>query len=415
MTTPADLSSLESALRDRLPNDAFGGNPAECAVAGLTPSLVVSPSTVDDVAAALALANDAGAAVIPWGAGGRMHVGMPPERYDLALDLRRLDRVVEYEPADLTVTVEAGIALDDLQRRLGEHGQWLPLDPPRGPHDTVGGLLATNASGPSRHRYGTARDLLIGIRVALPAGELVKAGGRVVKNVAGYDLGKLHIGALGTLGVIVQASFKVAPLPAASADVHLDAPLSDVMSITSRLIEARLAVESLVVSKAAGASAWDLHIRFAGSAAAVERSQRELVGLAPNKAESSDVHLGATLTLVQSGTVVLRASVLPTTVTETCLATAAIGAAVVAYPTAGIVYGAWPDAGSVSADALRDLRSHAVESGRGALILERGPVELKRTLGVWGNPRADFALMRHLKDEFDPKRILNPGRYVGGL
>src|ERR687883_1494657 len=138
---------------------------------------------------------------------------MPPRRLDQIIETTGLNRVVEYEPADLTVTVEAGMRFAELQQRLAEEGQFLALDPPAAEGATIGGVIATNASGPLRFAYGTARDLVIGTRVANPDGTLTRAGGRVVKNVAGYDLTKLYIGSLGTLGVIVELSFKLAPIP----------------------------------------------------------------------------------------------------------------------------------------------------------------------------------------------------------
>jgi len=404
-----DLVALAEALRSRLPADALSFDPdARYAVDGLRPAFVVSPSAPEDVATVLAIAQESGAAVVPFGAGTQMALGMPPERYDLALDLRRLDRVVEYEPADLTVTVEAGIRLDELQRRLGEHGQWLPLDLP---HVTVGGLLATNASGPARHAHGTARDLVIGMTVVLADGSLVKSGGRVVKNVAGYDMAKLHIGALGTLGVIVQASFKVAPLPQSNASVVLRGPLSNIMSIDARLRTLRLAGLGTALAKDASSPDWRLIVGFAGGEAAVERSQRELAAIAPAAvAESAWRTLGRSL----DASLLVRASVLTTATASVCEALASLRANVLAYPSVGVVYGAWADAGAVTPEALIDLRRRCVAAG-GALVLERAAADLKRHVDVWGAPRADFSLMLRLKEELDPRRVLNPGRYLGGL
>src|SRR5205085_174104 len=167
----------------------------------------------EELAAALKEAAAAGQAVIPVGGGRALGMGNPPERFDLALETVGLDRLVEYSPADLTVTVEAGMRLEALQSELARAGQFLPLDPFGGPGHSVGGLLACGWSGPLRLRYGTARDYLVGLRVALPDGRLARSGGRVVKNVSGYDLNKLHLGALGSLGVIVEASFKLFPRP----------------------------------------------------------------------------------------------------------------------------------------------------------------------------------------------------------
>ncbi|MBF8286481.1 MAG: linked oxidase-like protein, partial [Dehalococcoidia bacterium] len=186
---------------------------AAFAVDGLTPQAAVAPSSYEQVAAVMRYAHAEGLAVIPWGGGAHIHVGNVPARYDIALGLSRLNAVVEHEPADLTATVQAGMTLSELQGRLGGAGQLLPLDPPGGERATIGGILAANASGPWRHAFGSARDMTIGLRVVTAEGRITRAGGRVVKNVAGYDLCKLYIGSLGTLGVIVEATFKVASLP----------------------------------------------------------------------------------------------------------------------------------------------------------------------------------------------------------
>jgi len=183
------------------------------AVDGLTPQAAVAPASYEQVAEVMGYAHAEELAVIPWGGGAHIHTGNVPARYDIALSLSRLNAVVEHEPADLTTTVQAGMTLSELQGRLGAAGQLLPLDPPGGERATIGGILAANASGPWRHAFGSARDMTIGLRVVTAEGRITRAGGRVVKNVAGYDLCKLYVGSLGTLGVIVEATFKLAPLP----------------------------------------------------------------------------------------------------------------------------------------------------------------------------------------------------------
>ena len=276
MSDAPGLVGLSETLRSTLPPEALSFSPeVTYAVDGLSPRIVVMPATPHEVAAVLETANASGAAVLPRGGGTQTALGMPPQRYDVALDLKRLNGVVEYEPADLTVTVEAGMRLSELQKLLGEKGQWLPLDPPLPDEATIGGVLATNVSGPARLRYGSSRDLVIGMTVALASGEVVKSGGRVVKNVAGYDLAKLHIGALGTLGVIVQAVFKVAPLPVQDVAVMVPGDLEALGRLADALIDARLALLGLVLSKGAGETRWTLAARFAGGAAAVQRSQGE--------------------------------------------------------------------------------------------------------------------------------------------
>ena len=192
-----------------------GADRAPYVVDGRTPCGVVLPGSADEVARVVRAAAAAGVPVVPWGGGTQMSRGTPPRDGALVVGLRRLSRVLEHEPGDLTATAEAGITLDALQAALGTGGQWLPLDPPAPGAATLGGVLAANAAGPRRQGYGTARDLVIGMRVVAADGQLIRAGGKVVKNVAGYDLVKLYIGSLGTLGIIVDATLKLRPRPEA--------------------------------------------------------------------------------------------------------------------------------------------------------------------------------------------------------
>jgi glycolate oxidase FAD binding subunit len=414
MPEAPDTVALIDALRMHLPSDAIETDAAAFAVGGLTPSVLVSPSSAEELARALAVANEIGAGIIPGSAGTQMHLGMPPSRFDIALYAGKLNRVIEYEPADLTVTVEAGLALADLQSLLSEHSQWLPLDPPVAPSATIGGILATNASGPARYRYGTARDLLIGLTFALPSGELAKSGGRVVKNVAGYDLGKLQIGALGTLGVITQATFKVAPLPAFVQLAGAGGSLTSLMSITKLVADALLAVQGIYLAKRTESSEWKLTVSFAGGNAAVERSLREFASLV----RSSDAELTDAADAMPDGgeaAIAVRASVLPTSLITICDALVAVDASVMAYPAAGVAFGVWASAEAVRPPQIEYIRHLCADAGRGALVLERAPLELKQEIGVWGDPPASFDLMRRIKAELDPMGILNPGRYVGGI
>jgi glycolate oxidase FAD binding subunit len=411
-----DLVSFEDRLRRDVPPAALLSSPSEYVVDGREPSVVVAPSSQDEVAAVLTAAAESGATVIAWGGGNHMALGGPLARYDLALDLQRLNRVVEYEPADLTVTVEAGIRLAELNRHLAAHGQWLPLDPPAGPTATIGGILASNASGPAKIAHGTARDLVIGMTFATAKGELVKSGGRVVKNVAGYDLAKLQIGALGTLGVISQVSFKVAPLPRQTETVvYTSGSLEAIAEASWGIWDAGLACNGLVTGK--WGNDWLLAVRLAGGSAAVERSQREVSRIAAGLSTSSDVTWDDLLSISRPrspGSLIVRAAVKPTDITRIASDLAAAGAEVVAYPGVGVCHGRWPDAGALDDAAFVRLRTEC-ESAGGALVIEAAPVEVKRRLGVWGDTRGDFTLMRRLKETFNPNGSLSPGRFVGGL
>ena len=188
---------------------------ASHAVEGVVPSAVVAPGSLESLAATVQMASELGYAVIPRGGGTKMDFGHPPSRADIVVSLERLNRIVAHEPADQTATVEAGITMAGLQAGLGKRGQFLPLDPPHGDAGTLGGVLATNASGVLRTSFGTARDLVIGARVVQADGTVVRSGGQVVKNVAGYDLNKMYIGSLGTLGILAEVNLKLQPLPAA--------------------------------------------------------------------------------------------------------------------------------------------------------------------------------------------------------
>jgi glycolate oxidase FAD binding subunit len=411
----ANVLQLAEELEAHFQATELSFDPDAYAIDGLRPGLAVSPSRPEDVAEALKLATESAAVVVPWGGGTQQSLGEAPERFDLALDLRHLNRVLEYEPADLTVTVEAGMRLSELQWLLGERGQWLPLDPPL-PHEaTIGGILATNASGPTRHSRGTARDLVIGMSVALANGDVVKSGGRVVKNVAGYDTAKLQIGALGTLGVILQATFKVSPLPQQTLTCGAEGLLERVSALAGHIDELRLPVRALVLTKEAAASNWALLVRFAGGSDAVERARGDFFAAAGESrlGESQADAAWNSRVAIQQSPVSAKAGVLPAETSELAAWFADLGANVAAYPSVGVVNCSWTDLG-LGASILKEGRSKAMAYG-GSLIIERAPPELKREVDVWGEPKGDFALMQRLKREFDPGRTLNRGRFLGGI
>jgi glycolate oxidase FAD binding subunit len=418
MTVDAGAASqLERRLRRTAPAVWFQGDPRDYTVDGVTPSLVVAPDSPEAVAAVLAEASAAGAALVPWGGGSHMGLGMPPERYDAALDMRRLDALIAYEPADLTVTVQAGMPFSRLQGVLGERGQWLPLDPPAPSEATVGGVLAANASGPARVRYGTARDLVIGMTVATADGRLVKSGGRVVKNVAGYDMAKLHIGGLGTLGVITQVSFKVAPLPKEVRSLALEGNDDGLLKAAAEVGRRRLPVTGSALLAPAGAVP-RLLLRFAGSLAAVDRACNEAMviaeglGLASEQVPPAAWHqlasqLGGPLTRV-------RLSHSPSRAAEAIDGLRKTRADVISLGSAGVTYGGLiaPDEEAIAALAAR---RRAFEATGGALVIESAPPEVKLAVGAWGTPPPGIALMRALKDQMDPRRVLSPGRFVAGI
>ncbi len=402
------------------------------AVDGLTPQAAVAPSTYEQVAEVMRYAHAEGLAVIPWGGGAIMHIGNVPGRYDIALSLARLDRIVEHEPADLTASCQAGITLDRLRGHLRKHAQLVPLDPPWGEKTTVGGVLAANASGPSRHAYGAPRDFTIGLRVVTADGRVTKTGGRVVKNVAGYDLCKLYIGSLGTLGIIVEATFKLAPQPRAERTVFatFETP-ARACAFAAELQRRGLAIRAVQLLNPTAASATRLApdgpstlvLDLAGTPQAVERSWREISELAQGAAvdlgEPKDAtnvwesvgRLSSTADTVLS----CKATALPTRMPSLIDSLEAVGGPprILGLPTIGVLYASWADLDNAE-EAVQRLRA-ATSGTSGSLVIEVCPPDLKRRLDVFGEPGPSLDLMRRIKQQFDPKGILSPGRHLGRL
>jgi glycolate oxidase FAD binding subunit len=370
------------------------------AVDGIAPKTVVRPGTYDEVCAVLRYANEARLAVIPLG--GRLHTGLGnlPSRYDVALDVTRLDQVVEFEPADLTITVQAGMTLGALREAAAEARMMVPFDPELPGEATVGGVLAAALSGPSRMSLGAPRDFTIGMRVVTADGRLTRAGGRVVKNVAGYDLCKLYIGSLGTLGVIVEATFKTIPLPQAEQTLAFDfKDAQEACGLVSRVVRSGLAVRS--ASMVRDGSVWRLQLTLAGMHAAVERSARELA-LTPSPSPAA-----ANGVARDKAPLVLKMSVLPSKL-PALLADVSKEAQIEALPATGLCR----IAGDV--DALAPIHSLASKYSA-TCVIERCPSDLKRELDVFGKAPSSLDLMRAIKKEFDPNNVLSPGRMVGRI
>jgi len=425
---------------------------SEYAVDGIVPKAVASPSTLEEASKVLAAANREVLAVSPRGSGTKLHIGSIPSKLDLVLLTIRLDRVKEYEPDDLTCTVEAGVKLSELQKVLGKRGQFLPLDPPFASRCTIGGTVAANASGPSRLKYGSARDLVIGIKFVLPTGEVAKAGGKVVKNVAGYDLRKLYIGSLGTLGLIGELTFKVHPLPDWDATfVAKLAGHSEACSLVSKIINSHLQPTCLEILDAGAAQevlnelgieiadgGYAVMVNFSSVRAAVERQLRDVEGLASGVGATSVLNvendrgvwskvtdlLGALLKRRPNSVVGLKTAIVISKVGEMLAKIKGeCGPGVqnfnVCHAGSGIIYTYLlldkPEASVGTVQRMvESLRGSAFDLG-GSLVVEYAPLAIKRAVSCWGPTRSDFILMRGIKEAFDPKGIMNPGRFVGGL
>lgn len=356
-----------------------------------------------------------------------MALGSPPERYQVAFATDRMTQLLEYEPADLTCRVQAGMGVADLQRHLQAQGQRLPLDPPHPNKATVGGMVASNASGLSRNRYGTVRDWVIGIAVAYPSGKVARAGGKVVKNVAGYDLMKLHIGALGTLGVVAEVNLKVLAVPEASDSMlaHFDAA-GPAVQAAQRLSRVYLApAAAIVLNRAAmqscgvaGDWTWALALKLEGYrkevAAARDLAARAIAdagGSVGQQIIANDFWERARdWSAPEDERVVLRAITSMAQLPALASVLPADGELML-QPAAG---SAEVRVASHAASApLVQLRSALGEEGQ--VIVASAPAAIKNALDIWGPPPPGFPLMRALKEALDPHRILNPGRFVGGI
>jgi glycolate oxidase FAD binding subunit len=411
----------------------------------------VTPATADELAAVLQAASAEERPVVPLGAGTHQYLGAPPPADALHLGTAALDAVLEYAPADLTATVQAGVPLRALQAQLARNGQWLPWDPPGGDAATVGGLLAAGLSGPLRLGYGTPRDWVLGMRVVLGDGRLVKSGGRVVKNVAGYDAHKLHLGALGTLGVIAEATFKLAPLPERVATLAFACPdRAHALALAQSLRERPLSPVSLAVtgapaglpspthgSGAGGEGSSSKHeatvllARFAGVDAAVARQLHEANARArAHDAPPLDLRDDGTATWSwlasfaapngDAAALVLRAGVRPSSLAalaDELAHQAPPGSDTLLLPGIGLAYARSPmDSADLADSAVRLAALRARIAPLGAyVVVEAAPPTMRAELDLWGPPPPTIDIMRRLKAAWDPRGILNPGRYVGGL
>ena len=394
---------------------------------GLMPSAIVAPDTYDEVAAVLRYANKEGLAVIPLGSGHFRWVGNIPRRYDIALKTSRLNSIVEYEPADLTITCQAGATLDDLNGPLTENGQMLPFGKVPGA-SRIGRLLALRGRE-SDLAWGSARDFTIGLRVATADGRIIRTGGKVVKNVAGYDLTKLFIGSMGTLGVIIEATFKLAPAPQSEDDLDSEfGSVAGACALASELRRRGLSLSHVKLSRSVSITEADpsprgyvrLTIALAGTPSAVERSRRETIELATSAGGAQVTQrpkragpLPAWATAVDP--LMCQASVLPTHVPQLIeeLDDVAPGAFLEVSPLHGSVSITWLGAGP-DQKRVSTVRTSVTALG-GTLTVISCDTELKRRIDVFGDPPPSFDLMQRVKQRFDPNGILSPGRFVGRL
>lgn len=384
--------------------------------------MLASPSSEEECLQIIQYAHREGIALVPWGGGTDIQQGnLLESRRWAALHTGEMNRLLDYSPPDMVVTVQAGMPLAELQKTLREQNQFLPFDPPCEDRATLGGIVAANRQGLLRPGFGAPRDRLLGLRVAMANGTMVKGGGKVVKNVAGYDLCKLFTGSFGTLGLITEVTFKTNPLPERKASLLFSAPDAQSAAEAALAVHAaRLQPASLSIACHEGAY---LYAGLIGSREATEWQEQAISeilagrGLRRSEAgltESSIRHL----IVDHPSPVKLKLSVRPSDTPGAVKSLLSLGATILCHAPIGILEAALP--AETASVHPRDLNSPISSLQRsippgGHLIWTRLPSEWKAEMDVWGSPGADFALMRGIKRTLDPHRIFSPGRFLGRL
>ena len=434
---PGVLSSACAEVRAAGPDDL---------VAGVAPRFVARPATVPEAAAVMRAAADEGLTALARGSGTRLAWGAPPASCDLVIDTRGLDRVLEHAAGDLVVRVQAGVGLDQLAATLAAAGQRLALDPPG--TGTIGGLLATGVAGPLRLRYGTPRDLAIGITVVRADGTVASSGGKVVKNVAGYDLGKLFAGSYGTLGLIVEAAFRLHPLPAATAFVTVDAADPDAaQAAVAAAADSPLAPSAAEIDRPSRREPVRVGVLLEGDREGVAERCARLTGLLGEGAATSPqppAWWGRGAAAEPDGTVIrigLWAGALADVLAavDAAASDAGLDPLIGGSAAAGVIHAAVgqdapvaavarfvdglraalrgpsaaPAAAAELAGATSPSPADAPPAWASAVVLH-APAEVRAALDLWG-PVPSLGLMRAVKAQFDPQHRMAPGRFAGGI
>lgn len=424
------------------------------AIDGKKPKAMVSAGTIGEISKIVAYANEHSLAVVPMGGGTKMGMGGIPKKADILLSTLRLNRLTDCDCDNLTLSAECGMTLVGVQKRLAHEGRgyFLPLDPPHAERATLGGIVATNSSGPGRLLYGTARDLIIGAKAVFPNGDLVVSGGKTVKNVSGYDLCKLLIGSFGTLGILCEITFKLLPLPEKTATLLLPyAALEEAAGFGRDLLQSQYLPSAIEILNRTAIGKlkfpvvqegdYLVAVGLEGIAEAIDRqvaemSERGKKGGCPGTTVlDSESHLSfwkalrdfsGGLVEDRSGFISFKSNVLTSRCGEVMnryekiAKDSGIDCALICHAGNGVLYSyVLPGNGFRSKKKpilkLAEEFSSVAVQNQGRLIVEFSPHSLKKELDVWGGQRGDIKIMRQLKREIDPKGILNPGRFVGGI
>jgi glycolate dehydrogenase FAD-binding subunit len=426
------------------------------ALDGKKPKLVVTPGTIDEVSKVVAYASQEHRAIVPRGNGSKMKMGGIPQKMDIVLSTRRLNRITDRDCENLTLSAESGLTLGEVQQGLAKVGKgyFLPLDPPFTGQATLGGIVATNSSGPKRLLYGSARDMMIGAKAVFPNGDIVVSGGKTVKNVSGYDMCKLLIGSFGTLGILCEMTFKLLPLPEKEATLGVSfAALEDADEFVRELRGGQLIPSSIEILNGLAVQKMGTSISMPpngnylvavgleGVAESIDRQVSEMSEMGRKHGTLEAVTLDAekhqafwvalrdfSLRLMgeDSNVISMKSNFLISKCGEVLGSyekiAQGLGAhcAFVSHAGNGIVYShALPGKSFRSkvdsfVELIEKLTAEAVKNG-GSLVVESSPLSIKKRVDVWGPSRSDYPVVRRLKERIDPAGILNIGRFVGGI
>lgn len=398
------------------------------------PSSIVYPSIAEELKSVITRAYSNGWGVLPCGSGTKLGWGGMSKGVDLVVSTERLNRVVEHAVGDLTVTVEAGVKFADLQEILLKTGQFLPLEPAYPQEATIGGIVATGDSGSWRQRYGGVRDMLLGISFVRSDGQIAKAGGRVVKNVAGYDLMKLFTGSYGTLGILTEVTLRVYPVQEAAVTVVLTGEKEAIASATKTLLASALtptAVDLLstkLVTQLGLGQGMGLMVRFQSVTDSVKEQSSRLLEVGQQLGlqgslytDANEANLWQSLqeqiwTAPHQPAITCKIGVLPTaavtTLAQLDTLTSSTG---LGFIHAGSGLGRLRlDPAAVTPETILEMRRHC-QAQSGFLTVLEAPISLKQQLDVWGYNSSALNIMSQIKQQFDPKNLLSPYRFVGGI
>ncbi len=424
------LERVATQLESALGADALRREPGSSSDGNHFIAPVCSPRNAEQVTTILRICAEAKVAVSPFGGCTAVNVGNVLRRPCLGIELTRLHRILEHDHANLTITAESGISLTALRDNLSAQNQFLPFDAPYPAKASLGGTVALNINGPRRAYYGAVRDLVIGMKVALITGGQIKAGGKVVKNVAGYDMCKLFTGSLGTLGVITEATVRVAPLPESAASIVVSGAFERVMEFVDLLSYSQLLPAAVVLIHSQhpsdAADRWQAAVWCEGFAENVDRNISDTQTFAHRCGLGTEVlrdHAHADLwTRICNFPLAAERCACRVTLPRARVGsflqaldgTSAAPPELVGDVYIGTVWLSWPANSHGISDSWSQLMSLTAAHG-GHAVMFAAPHELRQRWDVWGPPPQAHSLMRKIKRQFDPNGLLNPGRFIGGI